>query len=190
MILLRLYLLAGLVAHKALWEALKQRGAGKPAIKQERRPVRLQLVKCVKIAILLGILAQTMTPDILPITSSPFALRVIGVLTYTAGLAIAILGRVQLGPNWSDIEAARVAGEQAVVSHGLYRYIRHPIYTGDLLLLAGLELSLNSWLALGVGLLAPVVLLMAAREERMLAASLPGYEAYRARTKRFIPFVV
>jgi protein-S-isoprenylcysteine O-methyltransferase Ste14 len=58
------------------------------------------------------------------------------------------------------------------------------------MLLAGLELSLNSWLALAIGLLAPAVLWMAVREERMLAASLPGYKAYCARTKRFIPFVV
>jgi len=190
MIFLRFYLLAGLIAHKALWEALKRRSANDRAIKRERRPVRIKLVKGVKIAILFGVVAQTMAPDILPITSSPFSLRVIGVLIYTAGLIIAMLGRVQLGSNWSDIEAARALPNHAVVSHGLYRYIRHPIYVGDLLLLAGLELSLNSWLALAVGLLAPVVLRMAVREEKMLAASLPGYKSYCAQTKRFIPFVL
>jgi len=190
MIFLRIYLLAGLIAHKALWEALKRRSAAGGAPPNERRPVRIKLVKGVKIAILIGVIAQTMTPDVLPITSSPFAMRLAGVLIYTAGLVIAMLGRVQLGSNWSDIEAARAPRERDVVSHGLYRYIRHPIYVGDLTLLAGLELSLNSWLALAVGLLAPSVLWMAVREERMLAASLPGYKAYCAQTKRFIPFVV
>jgi protein-S-isoprenylcysteine O-methyltransferase Ste14 len=190
MIFLRVYLLVGLIAHKALWEALKWRAAGYRAIKQERQPISVKLIKGVKIAILLGVMAQTMTPDVWPITSSPVALRVVGALIYTVGLVIAMLGRIQLGPNWTDIEAARATRNQAVVSHGLYRYIRHPIYVGDLLLLAGLELSLNSWLALVVGLLAPWVLWQAVREERMLAASLPGYEAYCAQTKRFIPFVV
>lgn len=189
MIWLRIYLLAGLVVHKALWEALKRRSSG-GAAKRAPQPLSLKLVKGVKVAILLGVVAQTMAPEILPISSSPFWLRVAGVLIYTAGLIIAALGRVQLGDNWSDIETAQVLREQSVVSRGLYRYIRHPIYVGDLLLLAGLELSLNSWLALAVGLLAPVVLLKAVGEEKMLMKSLPGYDAYCARTKRFIPFVV
>jgi len=189
MIWLRIYLLAGLVAHKALWEALKRRPAN-GAAKRGRQPIGVKLVKAVKIAILLGVVAQTMAPYVFPITPSPFTLRVIGVLIYTAGLAIALLGRIQLGSNWSDIETAQALRNQAVVSRGLYRYIRHPIYVGDLLLLAGLELSLNSWLVLAVGFLAPVVLWKAAREEKMLAASLPGYDAYCAQTKRFIPFVV
>src|SRR5262245_15481775 len=190
MIFLRLYLLAGLIAHKALWEGLKRRAAGYREINPERQSIGLILIKGVKVAILLGVVAQTMTPDVWPITPSPVALRIVGAVVYTAGLVIAMLGRIHLGPNWTEIEAARATRDQAVVSHGLYRYIRHPIYVGDLLLLAGLELSLNSWLALAVGLLAPVVLWRAVREERMLAASLPGYKAYCAQTKRFIPFVV
>ena len=190
MIWLRIYLLSGLVAHKALWEALKRRPADGDPKKRERHPFSHKLVKAVKIAILLSVVAQTMAPDVFPITSSPFSIRFIGVLVYTSGLIIAMLGRVQLGSNWSDIETAQVLRDQAVVSRGLYRFIRHPIYVGDLLLLAGLELSLNSWLVLMVGLLAPVVLWKAVREERMLTKSLPGYDAYCAQTKRFIPFVV
>lgn len=183
-------MLAGLIVHKALWESLKYRDASYKEIKRERLSIRVKLIKIVKIAILLGVVAQTIALDILPIASSPFALRVAGALIYSSGLIIAMLGRIQLGMNWSDIETARMLRNQSVVSHGLYRYIRHPIYVGDLLLLAGLELSLNSWLALAVGLMAPVVLWLAVREEKMLSASLPGYKAYCAQTKRFIPFVV
>jgi protein-S-isoprenylcysteine O-methyltransferase Ste14 len=189
MIWLRIYLLAGLIAHKALWEALKRRSSGSAA-KQERQSLSLRLIKGAKIAILLGVVAQTMAPDILPISSSPLWLRVTGVSIYTVGLIIAVLGRLQLGESWSDIETAQILRDQVLVSRGLYRYIRHPIYVGDLMLLAGLELSLNSWLALAVGLLAPVVLWKAVREEKMLMESLPGYDAYCAQTKRFIPFVV
>jgi protein-S-isoprenylcysteine O-methyltransferase Ste14 len=71
----------------------------------------------------------------------------------------------------------------------LYRYIRHPIYVGDLLLLAGLELSLNSWLVAGVIVMAPFVLWKAIREEQVLARALPDYDSYRMKTKRFIPFI-
>ncbi len=191
MIVLRLYLLAGLLAHKAVWEVLKRRKAPateKPAPKTQ--PLTVQLVKLVKVAILLGIVAQTMLPEILPISQSPFPLRVVGVAVYTAGLLIAVIARFQLDNNWSDIETAQVLSHQAVVSNGIYGYVRHPIYVGDLLLLFGLELSLNSWLVLGVVFLAPVVLFQAMGEEKKLINNLPGYDVYCRNTKRFIPFVI
>jgi protein-S-isoprenylcysteine O-methyltransferase Ste14 len=201
MLALRIYLLSGLILHKGVWEILKR--AGKIAVEGNEssstpkvdpvttpRGIALQLVKAVKITILAGIALQTLLPEILPITSEPFVLRVLGALLYTTGLFIAIRGRLELGTNWSDIESARIFGDQAVVAKGLYRFIRHPIYVGDLLLLLGLELSLNSWLVLGAVLLAPVVLWQAVREEKKLSRALPGYQEYCAQTKRFIPFVV
>jgi protein-S-isoprenylcysteine O-methyltransferase Ste14 len=196
MLFLRIYLLAGLFVHKAVWEILKRRpgsvsvGKSEQSKSGEKPPLPLQLVKAVKVVILLGIAVQTLLPDILPISQVPFVLRVAGTLIYTAGLLIAIRGRAELGTNWSDIETARILRDQTVVSSGLYRLIRHPIYVGDLLLLLGLELALNSWLVLGVLLLAPVVLMQAIREEKKLARALPGYEEYCASTKRFIPFIV
>lgn len=191
MIFLRLYLLAGLIAHKAVWEILKRRKATtgeKPTPKPQ--PLSVQLVKAVKIAILLGIVAQTMLPEILPISQEPFLLRAVGVAIYTAGLLIAVIARFQLDSNWSDIETAQVLSHQQVVSNGIYGFVRHPIYVGDILLLFGLELSLNSWLVVGVALMTPVILLQATREEKKLIETLPGYDVYCQQTKRFIPFVV
>jgi len=140
--------------------------------------------------ILIGIAVQAFLPDILPISDSAGTIRLTGVVIYTAGLIIALLGRIQLGNNWSDIEAAQVLTRQRVVSQGLYRFIRHPIYVGDILLLAGFELTLNSWLVLGVLAMTPIILWLAVGEEKMLVSNLSGYEEYRARTKRFIPFIL
>jgi protein-S-isoprenylcysteine O-methyltransferase Ste14 len=198
MTLLCAYLLTALLAHKVLWEVLKRRG--RPAAKSVHG-VSLWFVKTVKVAILLGILIQTSLPllasarhdlpaEVFPISTDPFRLRVAGVILYTVGLLTAILGRIQLGESWSDIESPRAADERPVVSHGLYSYIRHPIYCGDMLLLLGLELSLNSWLVLGAVLLIPVVFFRAVKEEKLLAKELSGYDSYVQRTKRFIPFVV
>jgi protein-S-isoprenylcysteine O-methyltransferase Ste14 len=186
---LRLYLLAGLLLHKAVWEYMKRQGPAAAASAQ-RQPLSLKLIKAVKIALLLGIIGQTLLPDILPISRDPVALRSAGAILFTAGLAIALVARIQLGQNWLDIETAAVKSRQQMVDRGIYAYIRHPIYTADLILLSGLELVLNSWLVFGVVLLAPVVLLQTLREERMLSASLPGYDSYCQRTKRFIPFLV
>lgn len=189
MILLRACLLAGLIAHKVLWEVMKRRQPG-ATVSESAPSTSVRLAKLVKLAILLGILAQTLVPDVLPILENAFLLRLVGTLVYTLGLGLAMIARVQLGENWSDIEEGRVQQEHAVKSNGVYRYIKHPIYVGDLLLLVGLELALNSWLVLGVLLMAPFVLAQAIREERKLVRSLPGYADYASRTKRFIPFVV
>jgi protein-S-isoprenylcysteine O-methyltransferase Ste14 len=193
MIYFKFYLLLGLLAHKALWEVLKRRGPGNGDVAPTVKP-RVQIVKLVKLAILLGILAQTMIPwDVLPIMPTlddSIPLRAAGGILYTFGLVVAVLGRLHLGNNWSDIEVNRIQDKHQTVTTGIYAYLRHPIYVGDLLLLTGLELALNSWLVLGVLALTPIVLMKAVKEEKVLAANLTGYDDYARRVKRFIPYVV
>jgi protein-S-isoprenylcysteine O-methyltransferase Ste14 len=132
---------------------------------------------------------QTLSPEFLPITDDPATLRTIGAVLFTIGLGTALAGRFYLGDNWLDIEAAAVKARQVTVSRGIYRFVRHPIYSGDLILLFGLELALNSWAVVGVCLLVPVVFYKAVREESLLRTTLEGYERYCASTKRFIPFI-
>ncbi len=196
----RAFLLAGLIGHKLVWIVLKRRQGGRHVKNAEPLPLKTKIVKTCKLAILLGILAQTLIPESwladqallshLLIANDSFNLVVVGTVLFTIGLTVAILGRTQLGDNWSDIETAQVLEKQRVVSRGLYRFIRHPIYTGDLLLLCGLELALNNWLVLGVIVLMPIVLRKAVQEETMLMDELEGYGEYCTTTKRFIPFVV
>lgn len=186
MLVLQTYLFFGLIFHKVVWEVLRKKGKEKPV---EIKSFSLTAVKAVKVGILLGILLQIWLPNVLPISAELFLLQVGGVVIYTIGLMIAVAARFQLGDNWANIETGQVLSRQEVVAKGVYAYVRHPIYIGDLLLLLGLELALNSWLVLGVLILAPIVMLKAIKEERMLADTLPGYGAYCERSKRFIPFV-
>jgi protein-S-isoprenylcysteine O-methyltransferase Ste14 len=187
---LRFYLLCGLLAHKAVWMILQRRQRHAGASPTRPGSPLATLLKGVKTMILLGLVAQTFLPDVLPMLEDPRALRVIGVAAFSLGLTVAILGRVQLGDNWTDIEVGQVLKQQEVVSSGIYRYIRHPIYAGDLLLLLGFELALNSWLILGVAVMFPYIAWRAVREERVLSAVFPGYDSYCARTNRFVPFVI
>jgi len=182
---MRLYLLAGLILHKLVWEVLKRQPGSAP---RQRSTARVRIVKLVKIAILVRIAVQTAVPAVLPIHDMPEVLTILGVLLYSAGLWLTIAGRIQLGRNWSDIEAGTVQTNHEVVSTGVYGFIRHPIYTGDLALLFGLELALGSWLVLLVPLLVPIVLRKAATEERKLLTTIQGYGQYCERTNRFLPF--
>ena len=194
---IRLYLLAGLLAHKLVWEILKRQDsarASKPSATPAPRSLKTRVLSLIKVCILLAIIVQTLAPEFLPITSflampDATALRTAGVILYTIGLLGAIIARVQLGKNWSDIEKSYVQRDHAVVAHGLYRWVRHPIYAGDLLLLIGLELALNSIAVVAALALVVYVRQQAIREERTLLEKLPGYEQYYRRTNRFLPFL-
>jgi protein-S-isoprenylcysteine O-methyltransferase Ste14 len=190
MMLFRLYLLGGLILHKAVWIVMKRRDRAGVATAGRAHPPHVRWARLAKLTVLLLIAVQVFLPDVLPILEEPLTLRIVGGMLYTLGLVIAVLGRVQLGDSWSDIEVGAVAVDRQVVSGGVYRYIRHPIYAGDLLLLVGLELSLNSWLVVAAAALVPPVVVRALQEEKALRYALMGYEGYARRTKRFIPFVV
>ncbi len=80
---------------------------------------------------------------------------------------------------------------QTVISTGPYRYVRHPMYAGGLLLFLGIPLLLGSWYGLLLILVfTPVFLMRAVLEERALREELPGYDAYMEKVKyRLIPYV-
>jgi len=84
-----------------------------------------------------------------------------------------------------------VADEQAVVDRGPYALVRHPMYAGALLLLAGTPLALGSfWGLLSFVPLACTIVWRLLDEERFLSGHLPGYSAYLAKTRyRLIPRV-
>ena len=68
--------------------------------------------------------------------------------------------------------------------------MRHPIYGGIIVGAAGYGLVMASPLALvGAAVLLGFFRLKSAREELWLEARYPGYAAYRARTRRLVPFV-
>ena len=84
-----------------------------------------------------------------------------------------------------------LADQQRVVSTGPYGVVRHPMYSGALLMLLFTPLALGSWVALPLVL--PLMLVIAARllaEEKFLAKGLAGYDDYRRRVRyRLIPWV-
>jgi protein-S-isoprenylcysteine O-methyltransferase Ste14 len=84
-----------------------------------------------------------------------------------------------------------VASGQRVIDSGPYAAVRHPMYAGALVLVAGIPMALGS--LMGLATLPPFVAIIVWRlldEERFLVGHLPGYVAYRERTRhRLIPHV-
>jgi protein-S-isoprenylcysteine O-methyltransferase Ste14 len=120
---------------------------------------------------------------------SPPLGAVASILT-AAGLLILLWGRVTLARNWSlDVV---IRDDHQLIEHGPYRYVRHPIYTGTILMAAGAVLLLGTSVGL-LMLIAFVIFLWAklSREERLLMQYFPdAYPQYRRRVKALVPFVI
>ncbi|MCI0585794.1 MAG: isoprenylcysteine carboxylmethyltransferase family protein [Planctomycetes bacterium] len=115
---------------------------------------------------------------------------VAGVLGLALGLWLFRRSHADLGKNWSI--TLQVREGHTLVSEGIYRRIRHPMYLALLLYSFGQALVLPNWVA-GPTYLVAMGLLFALRvgpEERMMLDEFgKDYEAYMARTKRLVPGV-
>ncbi len=93
-----------------------------------------------------------------------------------------------LGQNWSP--SLQLRQEHALVTRGVYRYVRHPMYASQWLWSAAQALLLHNWIA-GMAsfvLFAPLYVLRVPREERMLLQQFgPAYQRYMERTGRVLP---
>jgi protein-S-isoprenylcysteine O-methyltransferase Ste14 len=121
-------------------------------------------------------------------SSMPSGLLFPGVLLLLAG--IALMGWVMtVNPHAETTVRIQTERGHRVITSGPYRFVRHPMYTGAILLYVATPLVLCSLWALVVG--AAIVLAFFWRtilEDRTLRAELPGYEEYVARTRyRLIP---
>jgi protein-S-isoprenylcysteine O-methyltransferase Ste14 len=117
-------------------------------------------------------------------------LSVAGPIVMWAGLVVRIWAIVVLGKSFRT--TVEVDAGQQVVDTGPYRWVRHPSYTGILLLMVGLSLVYGNWLALAVLLVLPTgVLIHRIFVEEAVLTEVIGraYTDYAARTKRLVPGV-
>lgn len=117
------------------------------------------------------------------------ALGVVADMLAVVGVCIAIWARTTLGGNWS----ARVTlkEDHELVQRGPYRLVRHPIYSGLLLLIFGSAILVGragAFIALVICFCGLWVKLR--QEERLLAQHLSGYSDYMRRTKALVPFLL
>jgi protein-S-isoprenylcysteine O-methyltransferase Ste14 len=86
---------------------------------------------------------------------------------------------------------SRIQSERGhtVVQHGPYRFVRHPLYASRIVQVAGLALTLGSWISLVPAVLnALLLVLRTSLEDRLLTTELPGYREYAKHVpERLIP---
>jgi protein-S-isoprenylcysteine O-methyltransferase Ste14 len=132
-------------------------------------------------------LAAGLTP---PAWDGParLATTVAGLAAMAVGALLGARGIIDLRHALTALPHPRDGAE--LVEHGSYRLVRHPIYGGIVIGSAGYGLLTASPLVIaGAVALLGFFRLKSAREEAWLEARYPGYEAYRARTRRMLPWV-
>ena len=138
-------------------------------------------------ALMAGITAAWLLPPEWP-ESVRLPLKTVGVLLFIVGLGLALWAHGSLGRAFTTF--TRPPPEAARVETGPYRYARHPMYGGGILVFAGASLAFTITSLALTGALAILWRAKSAVEERALVARFPDYEPYREHTpRRFLPWI-
>jgi len=116
-------------------------------------------------------------------------LSLVGLLLFSPGLIIYLVSRMTLGKQFT--KPLMIVEGHKLITHGIYKHVRHPSYTGSILFFLGLPLLFNS--LLGFLMVLPMIFLVLLRipvEENMLIREFgKEYIEYIKRTKKLIPSV-
>lgn len=129
-------------------------------------------------------LEYTLFPALIPRTNW---LEVCGLVFVILGTALFIWARRTLGENYSGHVSVKT--KQTLIQTGPYQWIRHPAYSGYLLMALGITLGYSSMVGLAafMFILLPAVSYRASLEEKLLQTFGDEFKSYQQRTGRFIP---
>ena len=116
---------------------------------------------------------------------------------FIAGTAMVLAGTLLRRHCWRMLGTSftgdvRATADQQVVDRGAYRFVRHPAYTGGILLNTGVGLALGTWLGtllIAVTSFAVYVYRMTVEERTLSTVIGEPYRQFMRTRKRLIPFV-
>ena len=115
--------------------------------------------------------------------------QIIGLALFIIGLTIMIVGQVTLRRNYSGSVVIRV--DHQLITHGIYRFTRNPMYLGLIMVVTGLPVFAASMYGFLISLvLIPIILNRIRLEEELLTEEFQdAYQKYKETTKKLIPFI-
>jgi protein-S-isoprenylcysteine O-methyltransferase Ste14 len=127
-------------------------------------------------------------PKALGVVAAPLVVTAAGWMLIAFGFVVLVTAQAQMGASWRIGIDERATD---LVTHGLYRLVRNPIYSAMDLLLVGVVLVAPSLLAVAAALGVMVALALQTRLEERHLVALHGsrYQSYAARVGRFLPGV-
>ena len=167
-----------------------RRGAGRAA--SRRGPGMWKFHAALVVTIILILVAADRSQSLRDLQAQSFRnplLALAGVVIATSGAGLAFTARAAIGRYWGTPATRRL--DTDLVTTGPYRLVRHPIYSGMVLMMIGSAIGLSPvWLPIAI--VAGIYFLFSARaEEKFMTERFPdSYPAYRARTKMLLPFLL
>ena len=118
----------------------------------------------------------------------PTAICLVGDVLAAVGLGVIMLVVIQ---NSHAAATVRVEAGQKLISTGLYGIVRHPMYTGNVIMMIGIPLALGSYWGLVFVIPGLIVLTLRIRdEEKLLQEELDGYREYTQKVRyRLLPYM-
>jgi protein-S-isoprenylcysteine O-methyltransferase Ste14 len=116
-----------------------------------------------------------------------YTLIVVGLVVMVAGCYVNVKGRLKLKHNWAN--QVTIYTNQTLVTDGVYRIVRHPLYASIIWMLMSGCLIYSNFIALlsTVFVFIPMMYYRARQEEKVLSSEFKGYQEYRQRVGMFFP---
>lgn len=156
----------------------------------ERFDKRVFLSQFLEGVFLFGIFIELFQNSVLFAFSTNGIGSFVGFFLICLGVIGSFLAQMQLGYAWTHAVFARIKSKQELVTKGVYRYVRHPIYSGIILSYIGSQLLAGSWLWVSCVFLFIPAYFQAKKEEKGLEKHFgKRYVVYKEKTKWFLPYL-
>jgi protein-S-isoprenylcysteine O-methyltransferase Ste14 len=165
-------------------------GAGRVRAEATKRDSGSQIL--LRVFVVPAAVVVILSPRIAPglTVHPPLVPVVVGMVVFATGEAMRLWAKHALGRYFTY--TVQTSSDQPVVTTGPYRFVRHPSYTGLLLMGIGAGLAYGNWLGVGVltaAMLCGIVYRISVEERALLADLGDRYRAFAEHRKRLIPFV-
>ena len=124
-----------------------------------------------------------------PLYTMQSPMNVVGALIFIIGLVITVNAQMTLKRNYSGM--LRIREGHQLITHGIYKYVRHPVYTGTLLRTFAIPIYTTSLLGFLFALVGiPLFIYRIGVEEQMLIEEFSDeYLEYTKATRKLFPYV-
>lgn len=190
---LRILAIALLTAWRVYWSYTEKHADREKPKKKEKLPLlhKKNASKLVTISVFIPVALQLLGLELLPFPQEYLWLQIAGLGIVFCGWVLSVRGRHDLGTNWARNYDFQVKEKQELVTTGIYKYVRHPIYGGIALMFIGGEMIVQSYLLFAYLFIYIAAYIQATWEEQLLLNHFgEKYKTYMKTSKRFIPFVI
>lgn len=173
----------------ALYHRIRSQSTGERLDRRQEGWLILVTLRPVGIVCMLGLLVYLANPEWMAWSALPLPiwLRWVGVGLGVAGGALLVWTFATIGKNITDTVVTR--RDHTLVTHGPYRWVRHPFYVAAALSWLANGLATANWFIFATGAIALALIRLRTpiEEANLLARFGDAYRDYMQRTPRFVP---